>query len=159
MHICIVQAMTWLSVPEQKSHWIRIQGFDDQNFKKGNTVWNNYWPKIANYLSRGHRKGRPKRRRSLQPSKEDMQHFKKLNLLTFYIFVGNFCPPGTGSVTGLRIRIQSGSGSGFTTLVQGVEHFFSGTHRSRTKKHCAVDFHKCVKVHTVLPLFILVHVY
>jgi hypothetical protein len=37
--------------------------------------------------------------------KENIQHFKKLNLLTFYMFVGNFCPPGSGS----RDPTESGS--------------------------------------------------
>jgi hypothetical protein len=32
----------------------------------------------------------------LQPSKDNIEHVKKLNLLTFSIFVGYFCPPGSG---------------------------------------------------------------
>ncbi len=37
-------------------------------------------------------------RKSLQPSKESIQHFKKLNLWTLffiYYFVGHFCPSGS----------------------------------------------------------------
>jgi hypothetical protein len=44
------------------------------------------WSKIAIYLSLGFRKGRPSYRRSLYPSKENIQHFKKENLLTFFYF-------------------------------------------------------------------------
>jgi hypothetical protein len=36
--------------------------------------------KSAIYLSLGLLKGRPSYRRSLHPSKENLQHFKKLNL-------------------------------------------------------------------------------
>ncbi len=53
-----------------------------------------FWWKIAIYLSLGLLKSRPSQRRSLQPTKENIQHFKKLNLS---IFVGHFCPPGSGS--------------------------------------------------------------
>jgi hypothetical protein len=35
-----------------------------------------------------------------------MQHFQKWKFLTFYIFVGTFCPPGSGSAFWMRIRIQ-----------------------------------------------------
>jgi hypothetical protein len=46
--------------------------------------------------------------KSLQPSKENIKYFlKKKNLLTiFSIFVGHFCPPGSGSGLRIRIRIQ-----------------------------------------------------
>ncbi len=53
--------------------------------------------KIAIDLSLGLPKGRPSDRRSLQPSKENIQHFKTWKFLTFSVFVGNFCPPGSGS--------------------------------------------------------------
>jgi hypothetical protein len=36
-------------------------------------------------------------------SKENIQLIKKINLLTFSMFVGHFCPSVSGS--GLRIRI------------------------------------------------------
>jgi hypothetical protein len=36
---------------------------------------------------------RPPYRRTLQPSKENIQHFKTLN---YFSFVGYFCPPGSG---------------------------------------------------------------
>jgi hypothetical protein len=53
----------------------------------------------AIYLSLGLHEGHPSYRRSLQSSKENIQHYKKLNLLTFSIFVGHFCPPGSGFTT------------------------------------------------------------
>ncbi len=86
---------------------IRIQGFDDQKFKKRRKNPDNFFIffiKNCSYLSLGLHKGRQKHKRSLHPPKENIQHFKKSNLLS--IFVGNFCPPGSGS----------GYGSGSTTL-------------------------------------------
>jgi hypothetical protein len=60
---------------------IRIQGFDDQKLKKKNSAENLFKTffksKIAIYLASGLHKGRPHYRRSLQPSKENIQHFKK----------------------------------------------------------------------------------
>ncbi len=53
--------------------------------------------KIAIKKSLGLFKGRARYRRSLQLSKKNIQRFKKLNLLTFLIFVRHFCPPGSGS--------------------------------------------------------------
>jgi hypothetical protein len=40
-------------------------------------------------------KGCPSYKRSLQPSKENILHFKKLKLLTFFYFCGSFRPPGS----------------------------------------------------------------
>ncbi len=51
-----------------------------------------FWSKIAIYLSLGLYKGRPSYRRSLQPSKENIQQFKTWNLFTF---VG---PPSKGDL-------------------------------------------------------------
>ncbi len=72
---------------------IRILGFDDQNLKK-NYSWKKTKfsePKTTIYLSLGLHKGRPSYRRSLQPSKENIQHFNKWNFLIFFsTFVGNF---------------------------------------------------------------------
>jgi hypothetical protein len=49
---------------------IRIQGFDEQKLKKKNTEEMFFFlSKIAIYLC-------PSYRRSLQPSKENIQHFK-----------------------------------------------------------------------------------
>ncbi len=80
------------------------------------------------YLSLGLHKVCPGYRRSLQLTKEAIQHFKTW---IFSIFVGHFCPPGSGSgsVFKLRIRIRiqwsdwiriqygSGYGSGSETLL------------------------------------------
>jgi hypothetical protein len=41
---------------------------------------------MAIYLSLGHHKGRPSYRRNLQPSKENIQHFKDENSVLFSIF-------------------------------------------------------------------------
>ncbi len=57
---------------------IRIQsgsrGFDDQKFEK---IYS--WSKTTIYLSLGLHKGRPSYKRSLQLSKENIQHFKTWN--------------------------------------------------------------------------------
>jgi hypothetical protein len=52
---------------------IRIQGFDDQKLKKFYSE--NLFIKNCN-LSLGLQKGRPSHRRSLLPSKKNIQHFK-----------------------------------------------------------------------------------
>ncbi len=101
---------------------IRIQGFNDQKLKK-NYSWkkklNFFWSKTAIYLSLGLHKVCPGYRRSLQLTKEAIQHCKTW---IFPLFVGHFCPPGSGSGFRIRIhwpdwiRIQSGSGSGSETL-------------------------------------------
>ncbi len=95
-----------------------------KNWKKNNS-WKNFlfifWSKTAIYLSLGLHKVCPGYRRSLQLTKEPIQHFKTW---IFSTFVGHFCPPGSDSVFKLRIRIQwsdwiriqSGSGSGSETL-------------------------------------------
>ncbi len=85
---------------------IRIQsGARDQKWKKFTAE-----KKFAIYLSLGLRKGRPSYRRSLQPSKMNIQHFKTWNFLIFFYFCGSFFPPGSryGSRS-IWIRIQSGS--------------------------------------------------
>ncbi len=66
-----------LRIRIQHFKWIRIQGFK----KKIQLT------KIAIYLFLSLHKGRPSYRRSLQPSKENIQHFKKWNLLTFILFL------------------------------------------------------------------------
>jgi hypothetical protein len=52
---------------------------------------------FAIYLSLGLHKGCPSYRRSLQPSKEKIQHFKRWKFCPFFFFLGHFCPPGSGS--------------------------------------------------------------
>ncbi len=65
-----------------------------------------FWLKTKIYLSQGLHKGRPSYRRSLQPSKENIQHFKTWKFYTFSIFVGHFCPPGSGSGSAIWMRIR-----------------------------------------------------
>jgi len=98
------------SVFRIRIHWlrVRIHGFDDHKKWKKFTAEKN-WSQIAIYLSLGLHKGRPSYRRSLQPSKENIQHFKTLNFITFFYFWGSFCP--TGSRSGFTDLIESGSGS------------------------------------------------
>ena len=59
---------------------------------------------MAIYLSLGLHKGSSSYRRSLQLSKENIQHFKTANFLTF--FVGHFCLPGSGFGSAFPMRIQ-----------------------------------------------------
>jgi hypothetical protein len=54
---------------------IRIQGFNDQRLKK-TAEKKNFGSKTTIYLSLGLQKERPSYRRSLQLSKEAIQHFK-----------------------------------------------------------------------------------
>ncbi len=49
-------------------------------------------------------KERPSYWRSLQLSKEAIQHFKTWNFLIFFTFVGHFCPPGSGFRIGIWIH-------------------------------------------------------
>jgi hypothetical protein len=100
---------------------IWIQGFDDQKLEK---IYS--WKKITffgdqklqlTYLALGLHKGRPIYRRSLQISKENIQHFKTWNFLIFFYFCGSFFP------SWIRIRIHWPDwilihyGSGSETLV------------------------------------------
>ncbi len=72
-------------------------------------IFSSFMIKIAIYLSLGLLKERPGYRKSLQLSKENIQHFKKLNLLTFFYFCRSFC--------------RSGSGSIFTTLILSLVRY------------------------------------
>ncbi len=76
--------------------------------------WRNFFIKNFNCnLSLGLHKGRPSYRRSLPPSKENIQHFKKLNLLTFLFLCVMFSflepDPDSESRSGSRDPIESGS--------------------------------------------------
>ncbi len=96
----------WVRIRIQhiKLNPIRIQGFDDKKFL-------NCWLKIAIYLSLGLHKGRPSYMSNLQPSKENIQHFKTWKFLTFFFFWGSFLPSWIWIYWPDWIRIQSGSGS------------------------------------------------
>ncbi len=68
-------------------------GFDDLKFKKNlqlEIYFSFSWSKFAIYLSLGLHKGRTSYRRSLQPSKENIQHFKTWKFCTFFYFCGSF---------------------------------------------------------------------
>jgi hypothetical protein len=91
---------------------IRIQGFDDPklieiyNWKKKKF----FGSKTTIYLSLDFRKGRPSYRRSLQPSKENIQHLiKNMKFLNFFLLLGKFCPPVSGSGCGSTYLHESGS--------------------------------------------------
>jgi hypothetical protein len=92
---------------------IQFQGFDDQKLKKKKIQLKFLFiylfsSKIAIYLSLGLHKVSPSDRRSLLPSNENIQHFKKCNYELFSILVGQFCPPGSGFGYGSRDHIESG---------------------------------------------------
>ncbi len=85
---------------------IRIQGFFDQKFKKFyNSHKKNFKSKTTIYLSLVLHKGRPSYKRSLQLSKENIQHFKTWNFLIFLLLWVIF-PPGSGSGFRIQIRIR-----------------------------------------------------
>jgi hypothetical protein len=46
-------------------------------------------------------------RRSLQPSKKNIQHLKRWKLLTVFYFLGHFWPFGSRSLSRIRIRIHN----------------------------------------------------
>ncbi len=123
MRIRIQHFFYWIRIPDPGSGF-RIPdpnpGFDDLKLKKIYS-WKFFllfsWSKIAIYLSLGLHKGRPSYRRSLQPSKETFQYFKKWKFCTFFYFFGvifalldpdpatqiNADPYGSGSET-LELR-------------------------------------------------------
>ncbi len=91
--------------------------------------------KTTIYLSQGLHKGRPSYRRSLQPSKQNIQYLKTWKFWTFFNFCGSFLP------SWIRIRIRNlnadpdpdpatqinadlcGSGSGSETLFSAPTEF------------------------------------
>ncbi len=104
-------------------------GFDDQKLTKKFVAGKKMlWiKKVAIYLSLRLCKGRPGYRRSLQPSKENIQHFKTWNFSTFFsIFVGHFCPPGSGSTDLIKSRSNP-----------DPEHWHSATNK-RSNLKCVI---------------------
>ncbi len=94
-------------------------------------------------LSLGLHKGRPNYRRSLQLSKENIQHFKTWNFLIFFYFCGSFLPawiripntdPNPDPLTWLNpdpigpILIRIRNPGGFSTTVNVMD--FSGSYHS-----------------------------
>ncbi len=81
-----------------------------------------------------------------QPSKENIQHLKKWNILFFSIFVGHFCPPGSGSESswtksmrsycgpiriGIRIHNTAYNTSESQNFVSFIAEIFFNTHVQR----------------------------
>ncbi len=83
----------------------RIQYFHDQNWKitAVKLLFIFFGSKMAIYLSLDLHKGCTSYRRSLQPSKENIQHFKTWKFFTFFHICGSFLPSGIR----VRIRIQN----------------------------------------------------
>ncbi len=110
-----IQHLRLNSHPDPGFLWLKIG--KNLHVKK-NLIF--FWSKIAIYLSLGLHKRRPSYRRSLQPSKDNIQiqHFKKWEFLIFLYFCGSFLPSWIQiRIHGpYRIRIQSGPGS--KTLLQ-----------------------------------------
>ncbi len=81
---------------------IRIRDFMTKNWKKLllKKKINFFGSKTTIYLSLGLHKGRPSYRRSLQPSKENIQYLKTWKFWTFFYFCESFLP------SWIRIRIQ-----------------------------------------------------
>ncbi len=80
------------SNPDPGFCWPKLEKFS--NWKKKYFF---FLSKISIYLSLGLHKRRPSYKKSLQPSKDNIQHFLTWNFLTFFYFVDHFCPPGSGS--------------------------------------------------------------
>ncbi len=103
----------------------RIQGFDDQKLRKKYTAEKNYFfSKIVMYLSLGLLNGHPSYRRSLQPSKENIQHFKIWNLFTFFLFlwvIFSLLDPDPDCESGSWSWDPIESGYGSTTLLHGIQ--------------------------------------
>jgi hypothetical protein len=68
---------------------IRIQGFDDQKLKKKKSrhFFLLFLTNIAIKFSLALHKGRTSYKRSLQLSKENIQHFKKMKIINFFLFL------------------------------------------------------------------------
>jgi hypothetical protein len=85
-----------------------------------------YWKK---WQLKKKNKERQSYRKSLQLSKEAIQHFKTWIFLFFYTFVGHCCPPGSGFGFRIRIRIYRPDwiriqlGSGSATMLHTVTLF------------------------------------
>ncbi len=123
----------WSRIQIQHFKWIRIRiqsgsrVLMTKNFRKKYN-WTFFfksflYQKLQFTYPLGLYKGGPSCRRSLQPSKENTQHYKKWNYSTFSIFVGLFYTPGSGCESGYGSRDPIESGS--TTLLSGNRAFFS----------------------------------
>ncbi len=110
--ISIFSTVLWIWI-----YWIRIQHSSESRFGSKYS-WKKlsfFIKKIAIYLSLGLHKGRPSYRESLQPSKENIQHFKTWNFSTFFYFCGSILPSWIRIHRSYWIRIQAEN--------TGVNHF------------------------------------
>ncbi len=122
----------WIWIRIQYFKWIRIriQGFDDQIKNLLNTFMIKNW----NLLIPSLYKGRPNYKRSFQPSKKNIQNFKKKKFLNFLAFLGvifAFLDPDPGPGTPLnpdpiRIRIDN------TVSRRNGYVFFQNQNKSQT---------------------------
>ncbi len=100
-----LREMTWSVLCEnQRAVERNKSGYRSWVLKKKKFCWNFFlfcfWSKIAIYLSLGLYTWRPSYKRSLQPSKKNIHHFKRWNLRTVFLFIlGHYCPPGSRSGT------------------------------------------------------------
>ncbi len=108
---------------------IRIQGFNlmTKNWKKITAEKKKkfFWSKTTIYLFLSLHKERPSYRRSLQLSKEAIQHFRTWTLRKNFYFWGSFLPswiririPDPDTLT----RLESGYGSGSATLYSTLKN-------------------------------------
>ncbi len=100
--------------------------------------------KITIYLYLGLHKGCASYRRSLQSSRENIHHFKTWKFFNFSIFVGHFCPPGSGSSTQINTD-QCGAGS--TTLGLTVS---AGSEKVLGSIPASSDTHKSVNLRAAI---------
>ncbi len=86
-----VIAVLWIWIQHFKWIWIRIQGFDDQKLKATENFVIFFDQKLQFTYPYASIKD-PSYRKSLKPSKENIQPSYRWNLLTVFYFSGSFLP-------------------------------------------------------------------
>ncbi len=94
------------SVFRIRIHWFRIQTKNLRNITAKKFLYIFPWSKIVIYLSLGLHKWRPSYMKSFSPQKRILSTSKHDISYSFFYFLGNFCPPGSGSVFQIRIQIR-----------------------------------------------------